>query len=339
MSILGYQPYKPKDYTQTVLRAVKSVLIEYRAWDRPMTVRQIFYRLVAQYGFDKTENAYGSLVGYIARSRRAYQHAIIDDVRERGVSGKEAQEKAINDDLLIPFTWIRDERGSTVTVTSYEDVDEYVEAVRREIEYLQKDRAAAQPRALELWCEAQGMVPLLREIAQPYGLRVSSGGGYDSVTAKHRLAQRIVHTWNSERRPSTVLHIGDFDPSGEGMFDSLSADVNEMVWQFVGGEPVDFQRMGLTGEQVMEMEVETAPPKPTDSRYRGFLAAHPDVREHFGSDNITVQLEALAPPELVELIQTSIAEHVDQDAMAATEVEEDKLRDDICKRLNLGDEE
>jgi hypothetical protein len=335
MSIHGYQPYKPKDYTQSVLRASKAVLIEYQAWDRPMSVRQIFYRLVAQYSFEKTEAAYKSLIGYIARSRRAYQRRIIDIVHEHGVSGEEAQAQAIRDDLLIPFSWVRDDRGHSYRAISYEDVDDYLEAVKQEIEGLQKDRTVGQPRMLELWCEAGGMVPLMREIAHPFGLHVSSGGGYDSVTAKHKLAQRIVRNWNSERRPSTVLHIGDFDPSGEGMFNTLSEDVGEMVWQYTGCEPVDFERMGLTEEQVLKLDVETAPPKPTDSRYRGFLAAHPDIRDHYGSDNITVQLEALAPPELVELIEGAIEAHIDEAAMDEVKVAEDELRDRIRERLDL----
>lgn len=335
MSIHGYQPYRPKEYGQSVLRAAKAVLVEYEAWERPMTVRQVFYRLVAQHGFDKTENAYSSLGNYIARSRRAYQAQIIYLVQEQGLQAKEAQQVAVRSETLIPFSWIRDERGQTHLVTSYETVDEYVEAVEEEISYLQKDRTVGQPRHLELWCEANGMVPLLREIARPYGLRVSSGGGYDSVTAKHKLAQRIIRTWHSSRCPSTVLHIGDFDPSGEGMFHSLTDDVSEMVWQYTGCEPVEFERMGLTGAQVMELDVETAPPKPTDSRYRGFLAAHPDIREHFGSDNITVQLEALAPPELVTLIESSIGAHVDESAIDQVKAAEDELRSEIRERLGL----
>lgn len=335
MSTHGYQPYQPKDYTQSVLRASKAVLIEYEAWDRPMSVRQIFYRLVAQYSFDKTERAYKSLIGYIARSRRAYQRRIIDLAQEQGLSGKEAQEQAIKDELLIPFSWVRDDRGHSYQAISYEDVDEYLEAIDAEIDRLQKDRTVGQPRMLELWCEAGGMVPLMREIAHPYGLHVSSGGGYDSVTAKHKLAQRILRNWTSYRRPSTVLHIGDFDPSGEGMYESLTDDVTEMVWQYAGCYPVEFQRMGLTEAQVLELDVETAPPKPTDSRYGRFLAAHPDIRDHFGSDNITVQLEALAPPELVELIETSIEAHIDEEAMDSVKVAEDELRGEIRERLGM----
>lgn len=335
MSVLGYQPYAPTEYSQKVLQAAKQILIEYEAWERPMTVRQIFYRLVAQYKYEKTEQAYKSLGGYIARSRRAYQAHLLGLMRE-GINQKEATKAALREPLLIPFPWIRDERGQSHEVRSYDDVDSYVEFLLEDIERLQMDRSRSQPRHMELWCEANGMVPLMREIAQGYGLRVSSGGGYDSVTAKHKLAQRILTVWATERRPTTLFHIGDFDPSGEGMFESLREDVVEMCWQYTGvQEVVEFERMGLTEEQVLERDLETAPPKKTDSRYRGFLAAHPDIRDHYGSDNITVQLEALAPPELVELVQHSIEEHVDREALTEMEEVEDKLRDRIRDRLDV----
>lgn len=333
----GYQPYKPGDYTQSVLRATKAILAEYEAWERPMTVRQVFYRLIAEYGFEKTENAYKNLVGYMARSRRAYQHRVIELITD-GLSGPNAQATAIKDPLLIPFSWVRDERGVTHEVTSFDDVEDFTDSLQGWIDNLQKDRTEGQARAVELWCEAKGMVPLMREIAQPWGVRVSSGGGYDSVTAKHQLARRCAQRWNRERRPTVVLHVGDFDPSGEGMFETLEHDVGEMAWQSVGlGEPIQFVRVALTEDQVIARNAETAPPKAGDSRRNAFVERHPDACEHYGSEDITVQLEALTPPELVELIEGVIEEYTDEGALDRVKAAEDDLREEIRLRLGLGE--
>lgn len=334
MSTHGYQPYKPQKSTQSVIQAAKSVLVEYEAWERPMTVRQVFYRLVAEYSFAKTEKAYNSLIGYIARSRRAYQHRVIEEL-EGGLSGEEAVRTAMNDMLLIPFDWIRDERGKTHTVLSFEDTDEFRSSLEDWIEDLQRDRTVGQPRLLELWCEAAGMVPLMREIAQPFGLRVSSGGGYDSVTAKHKLAKRVAVNFKNTRRPTLVLHIGDFDPSGEGMFNTLEEDVGEMVYQLLGRDLVSFERIALTEDQVIDMGVETAPPKEGDSRRPAFVAAHPRIAEHLGTDEITAQLEALTPPELVELVEGAIREHLDEEAFEEIRSSEEKLREQIRDELGL----
>lgn len=338
MSIHGYQPYKPSAQGRQVLEATKAILIDYEAWEHPMSVRQIFYRLIAEYGYAKTERAYQSLIGYVGRSRRAFQRAVIEyvDSNPREGVGKEATEHALADPILIPFQWVRDDRGHAHEVESYDYLEEFMGALEGWVDRLQKDRTAGQSRVIELWCEAGGMVPLMREIAQPFGVHVSSGGGYDSVTAKHNLAQRTASRYLREDISTTVLHVGDFDPSGEGMYDTLREDAGEMVWQLCGDRrAIQFERVALTEEQVMELEVETAPPKPTDTRRRKFIAAHPEIREHLGSDDITAQLEALRPPELIELIQDAIGDRLDRLALGLVEEDEVVLREEIRERLEL----
>jgi hypothetical protein len=333
MSVHGYVAYKPKKYGAAILAGAKQVLTEYEAWESPLTVRQVFYRLVAEYGYDKTEGAYGSLVNYIARSRRAYQRRILDEI-EDGASAEEARDAAINAEGLIPFSWIRDEKGQSIPTHHYEGADDFIETIQSAAKGMKLDRQSDQPRRVELWCEAAGMVPLLTEIGEPYGIRVSSGGGYDSVTAKHELARRVVRTWGQEGKETVVLHIGDFDPSGEGMFETLDEDVSEMVWDIANRGAVRFERIALREDQVIEMEIETAPPKPLDSRSRGFVAMHPEAVEHFGSEQITAQLEALKPPELTELVTAAITERINDAAYQAVLEREEEIREDLTERLN-----
>lgn len=66
----GYAPWKPQQKTQVILQQVEEVLETYRDhW--PLTIRQIFYRLVAIYGFEKTEKAYERLTNHLSRARRS----------------------------------------------------------------------------------------------------------------------------------------------------------------------------------------------------------------------------------------------------------------------------
>lgn len=332
-SIHGYVPYRPGKYARSVLRAVKAVLIEYEAWESPLTVRQVFYRLIAEYGYPKTEQAYGSLGGYMARSRRAYQDAVIEGVRTQGLKTKEANEAALESDVLIPFAWVRDEKGHSVQESAFDNEEDFLDSVRDWAENMKLDRMQGQDYQIELWCEAAGMVPLMREIAEPYGVRVSSGGGYDSVTAKHQLATRVVREYGNNRRPTLVLHIGDFDPSGEGMYETLRDDVGQMVADYGVPYALTVRRVALTEDQVIEWNVETAPPKPLDSRARGFVDAHPDACDHFGSEDITAQLEALTPPDLRRLMTEALEGVIDQDAYDGVLAEEREIRERLAERL------
>lgn len=67
-ALRGYADWKPKEETLYWVGKVRGVLDEYRDY-LPITLRQIFYRLVAEHGFDKTEQAYNRL-GKERRRRR-----------------------------------------------------------------------------------------------------------------------------------------------------------------------------------------------------------------------------------------------------------------------------
>ncbi len=53
----GYASWRPQKKSRIILEQVDEVLREYRA-HLPLTVRQIFYRLVGAFSFPKTEQAY-----------------------------------------------------------------------------------------------------------------------------------------------------------------------------------------------------------------------------------------------------------------------------------------
>src|SRR5881227_503882 len=78
----GYADWNPKHDTLVVLGQVSEVLREYQA-HLPLTARQVFYRLVGSYGYDKTERAYARLCEYLVRARRS-QMISFDVIRDDG---------------------------------------------------------------------------------------------------------------------------------------------------------------------------------------------------------------------------------------------------------------
>lgn len=317
----GYLPYNPSDETAHWLRCAQKVVADYRAnW--PLTVRQVFYRMVATYDFPKKEEDYKRLVKIVARARRA---------------------SLVQPENGIDFRAIRDDRGQTREPWEFGSEKEYIDYLIRLSDSFTLHRQDGQEQVLEMWCEAAGMVPIMVDIAHPYGMRVSSGGGYDSVTAKHKLATRVVERWRNEKRGTIVLHVGDFDPSGENLCDVLHEDVLMMVAQRLYDAGTDthqpykdafaVERVALTGQQVIDREVITAPPKPTDARMAGFIRRNEWVADALGTDNITAQLEALTPDELRELIEDAIRSHLDMNEYRARLDEEDEIRDNLRERL------
>ena len=236
--VRGLADWTPQAKTRRLLGWITAILTEYRD-HLPLTCRQIFYRLVGAYLYDKTEQAYDRLLETLNRARRAG---------------------------LVPFDSIRDDGMTVDAPDGFSGLPGFWGAVRYSAEQYRRDRQAGQRNAVELWVEAGGMVPQAARVAHPYGITVYSSGGFDSLTVKHDAASRFL----SRDVPTVVLHAGDFDPSGLSVFDSVADDVSRLAANLAGvadvGDLITFKRIIVTPEQIARYGLVEAPPKATDRR-------------------------------------------------------------------------
>ena len=63
----GFASWSPRQETLELLARVNAVLGEYQD-HLPLTLRQIFYRLVGAHGYEKTEQAYARLGEHLVRA-------------------------------------------------------------------------------------------------------------------------------------------------------------------------------------------------------------------------------------------------------------------------------
>ncbi len=276
--------YKPQRKTRQLLADVQAVLAEYEQY-WPLTCRQVYYRLIGAHGYPKTEDFYDNLCNHMANARRA---------------------------RVIPFSTIRDDGVTTYNLDHFDDEEHFLRHVRQLGQGYKRNKLAGQDLHIEVWCEAAGMMPQLYTVAEPFSINVYSSGGFDSLTAKKRLADRICEIG----KRSVILHVGDYDPSGESIFDSVAADVTAFVerdrpWATVS---VQFIRVALTENQVREHSLPTAPKKASDSRSKSWHGE-------------TCQLEALAPDVIAGILRSAILKHIDFDRLSA-----DRRQEQIDKR-------
>ena len=92
-----------------------------------------------------------------------------------------------------------------------------------------------------------------------------------------------------------VWHLGDFDPSGVHVFQSLAEDVTALA----DTADIHFRRLCITPDQIDAHHLPYAPAKRTD-------------RRTFEGDG-TVQCEALPPPVLAQILSVTLKEHFDRD--------------------------
>jgi hypothetical protein len=193
----GLETTRPQYKTLRLLDQVKAILAEYSAY-LPMTIRQIYYRLIGRYGYPKTLASSARLIGHLSNARR---------------NGH------------IPWWAIRDDGltdlSSAWHLGALHMVEDFVDVAKG----FRLDRQEGQETRLIFWVEAAGMAPMVAKYADPYGIRVLSSGGFDSLTVKHDLTLQLL----DYEEPIEVLHIGDHDPSGVHLYSSLFDDVTKLA--------------------------------------------------------------------------------------------------------------
>ena len=79
----GYAAWRPTPATEKLLDQVQDVLDEYAA-HLPLTVRQIFYRMVGAHAYPKNERAYKRLIYMLGRGSPRRDDLVRRDPRRRG---------------------------------------------------------------------------------------------------------------------------------------------------------------------------------------------------------------------------------------------------------------
>ena len=207
--VRGFAPWSPRGETLQLLDQVRAVLGEYENY-LPLTIRQIFYRLVGAHRYEKTEQAYERLIEHLNRARRA---------------------------RLISFDAIRDDTSVVSEPDHWRSEAQFWATIRQMAKDFTLDRSDGQPTRLVVMSEAAGMVPQLERIAHPLGVTVTSGGGFDSLTDKQKFAAALAE----HDRPTEVLDIGDHDASGVHKHLAILEDV-EAFTRDLGGS-VTFTRL------------------------------------------------------------------------------------------------
>ncbi len=297
----GYAPWRPQKKTARLMFQVKQILEEYRA-HLPLTARQIFYRMVAAYGYPKTESAAGSLSEYLVRARRAE---------------------------MIDFDHIRDDGISVMAQAHYADENDFYRHIHDEGKDYKRDKLARQKMGIRVYCEAAGMMPQLERVCAPYSIPVYSCSGFDSVSAKYQLKEACWRTFVYQGRRTVILHLGDYDPSGESIFnDGLVEDVYAFLARDVPHkqphEVAAFERVALGAEHIERFNLPTAPPKSTDSRTKNWQGA------------ATCQLEALPPDVLAGLLDATVKTYLNLAVYERDLQEEEEERRRITKALPAG---
>ena len=234
--------YREKNFSPASMALITKavgVIHKYEKMGIKITLRQLYYQLVAANEIPNKDTEYKRIGGLISDARYA---GLIgwDTIEDRGRVPK----------VPLEFTGIPDL------------IETYSMAYRL-------DRWEGQASYVELFVEKDALASVLAPVARKWHIVFSTNKGYASSTALYDAAQRM-NAASKRGLSVTVLYFGDHDPSGLDMIRDMSERLNEFNL-YHSGEDFEVVPLALSWEQIQRLKPPPNPAKVTDSRAEAYI--------------------------------------------------------------------
>jgi hypothetical protein len=289
------QQYRDVNFRPHSLRMIddiNDIIDEYQAAGYTLTVRQLYYQLVARDIIENTMKSYKSAA------------SLINDARIAG---------------LIDWDAIEDRTREFITRNRWNSGREILMGCAQQFHM---DMWHNQDRRVFVIVEKEALVGILQPVCREFDVPLLAARGYPSASVVREFAESVVRpALIDEQQNVLVLHLGDHDPSGIDM----SRDLLERIEMFTGncdGGDVELRRIALNMPQVEELNPPPNPAKTTDARFAAY-------KKKFGS--ASWELDALPPEYIDSLIREHVTAEIDDDTWDRREKEILAVRKKIQK--------
>jgi hypothetical protein len=201
--------------------------------EQPMTVRQVFYRMVS--------------LGQIAKTESEYKQTVVRLLGEMRCDGE------------IPFGWIADNTRWMRKPQTYSSLEK---ALQRTAQTYRRAVWDNQPAYVEVWLEKDALAGVVMDWTAAYDVPLMVTRGYPSLSFVYEAAEAIAQL----EKPAYLYYFGDYDPSGL----DIPRAVESRLREFARDADLSFERVAVTTEQIDQWQLATRPTKQTDSRLASF---------------------------------------------------------------------
>ena len=236
------QCYIPKTFkpdTMALIDTINTVIDDYQQQGFRLTVRQLYYQLVAKAIIANTLQEYKRVAG------------IINDGKLAGEIDWEAIEDRTRE-------FVRKTRWSSGA-----------EILRASIQHFHMDHWIDQETRVFVIVEKEALVGVLEPTCNDLDVPLLAARGYPSGTVLREFVESDVQPALDEGKNVVILHLGDHDPSGIDM----SRDLQERISLFAD-EQIELKRIALNMDQIKRLKPPENPAKVTDSRFEAYMKAH-----------------------------------------------------------------
>ena len=224
-------------------------------------------------------------------------------------------------DGRIAFDAFSDRERSMACLTKGEpvyledEIDTGKAQVRAWMNAYYRNRWENQPYYPEVFIEKKALEGVFYKTCKAHDVALAACKGYPSLTFLHEASIRFKHAENLGKQP-IIIYFGDYDPSGEDIPRALQENLENL-----GVESLIVKRVCLNEDQVIAWGLPPAPTKVTDSR-----SVHWDGLGQ-------VELDAVRPEKLMELLEKAIAEIFDDELYGELMAEERDEREQYREEL------
>lgn len=225
---------------------IDSIINEYQAQRQMLTVRQLYYQLVARGIIENTERSYKNITDLINNARMAG---------------------------LLDWSAIEDRNREVVTRGHWTTPGNMLDAA---ISSYHEDLWTNQDTRVMVVVEKAALAGVLMSVCHHYDVPFLAARGYPSSSVLREFAIGPMQDAINDGQRVVILHLGDHDPSGLDM----TRDLTERFELFLGEDSWKFEleRIALSMDQVDEIKPPPNPAKTTDSRFA-------DYRKKFGDES------------------------------------------------------
>lgn len=214
-----------------LIEIVNQILDDYYRAGYDLSLRQLYYQLVARNIVPNTEKSYKNI------------GKLVSDARLAG---------------LVDWSMIRDRGRVTVHNSHWETPADIISACANQFAV---DFWEDQPNYVEVMVEKQALEGVLIPVCKELDVPFSANKGYTSSSAIREASKRYL-VQHQAGKNLHVIYLGDHDPSGIDM----SRDIDDRFELFTRGAGVTVHRVALNMDQIKTFNPPPNPAKMTDSR-------------------------------------------------------------------------
>jgi hypothetical protein len=229
-----------KGSSLALIDIANKIIAEYQRDGYILTIRQLYYQLVARDVIPNTVTEY----------KRAA--SIFNDARLAG---------------LMDWDAIEDRTREFVRRSRWNDGREILDASARSFHMDMWDNQTVRPFVI---VEKEALVGVFERVCREYDVPLLAARGYPSVSVIREFVEEdIIPTLNCGQEVA-IFHFGDHDPSGIDMSRDLQERINLFLESDAG--EYEFTRCALNMNQIVEQRPPENPAKTTDSRFESYLS-------------------------------------------------------------------